>query len=296
MFVTNRVKLIRDFTQPSQWRYVNTKCNPADCASRGMECKQLVEDSAWLKGPEFLRQPESEWTEQPSFVRESDEECEVVFTTSVECGNDMVDTLIEHYSSWYRLQRAVAIYRRVFGILLKRKQKQTAVDCNKVFSVQELKNAEFAIIRYTQSRVFKKEVDCLQDSEESEVENKRGRAERNQRRLAKNSSIYRLDPFMDAEKGIIRVGGRLSRANIMEEMKYPILLPYKSHVTTLIVRHIHQQLGHSGRNHVLSKLREKYWVINAYSAVRSCISHCVGCRRLRLPIQSKRWLTYHQLE
>ena len=286
VFVTNRVKLIRDFTQPSQWRYVNTKCNPADCASRGMEGKQLVEDSAWLKGPEFLRQPESEWTEQPSFVRESDEECEVVFTTSVECGNDMVDTLIEHYSSWYRLKRAVAIFRRVFGILLKRKQKQK-VDCNKVFSVQELKNAEFAIIRYTQSTVFKKEVDCLQDSDVSEVENKRGRAERNQRRLAKNSSIYRLDLFMDAEKGIIRVGGRLSRANIMEEMKYPILLPYKSHVTTLIVRHIHQQLGHSGRNHVLSKLREKYWVINANSAVRSCISHCVGCRRLRLPVSEQ---------
>lgn len=93
---------------------------------------------------------------------------------------------------------------------------------------------------------------------------------------------------MDTEKGIVRVGGRLSRANIMEEMKYPILLPYKSHVTTLIVRRIHIQLGHSGRNHVLSKLREKYWVINANSAVRSCISRCVSCRHLRLPVSEQK--------
>lgn len=36
-FVANRVALIREATQPSQWSYVGTEENPADQASRGLK-------------------------------------------------------------------------------------------------------------------------------------------------------------------------------------------------------------------------------------------------------------------
>ena len=35
VFVANRLSIIHEFSQPKQWRYVNTKENPADVASRG---------------------------------------------------------------------------------------------------------------------------------------------------------------------------------------------------------------------------------------------------------------------
>ena len=61
VFVANHVQQIRDQTSPSQWRHVDTKCNPADDASRGITAKELVESSRWISGPEFLWMPEDQW-------------------------------------------------------------------------------------------------------------------------------------------------------------------------------------------------------------------------------------------
>ena len=41
VFVANRVQQIRNHTEPSQWRYVSTKENPADLASRGTEVSEI---------------------------------------------------------------------------------------------------------------------------------------------------------------------------------------------------------------------------------------------------------------
>ncbi|XP_046565842.1 uncharacterized protein LOC124274524 [Haliotis rubra] len=86
------------------------------------------------------------------------------------------------------------------------------------------------------------------------------------------------------EGGVLRLGGRLSRADIQADMMHQIWLPRKNHVTKLIIQDIHVRLGHGGRNHVLSILREKYWVIKANSTVRNILSHCVTCRRMRTPV------------
>lgn len=59
VFVANRVQEIRDQTSPSQWRHIETKCNPADDASRGITAKELVESSRWISGPEFLWMPKT---------------------------------------------------------------------------------------------------------------------------------------------------------------------------------------------------------------------------------------------
>ena len=92
-----------------------------------------------------------------------------------------------------------------------------------------------------------------------------------------NSPIRRLDPFLD--KGILRVGGRLRRADLPYEIKHPIILPRKNHVTTLLIRHVHKCLGHAGRCHVIASLREKYWIVKVNAAVRQVISKCVFCHR-----------------
>lgn len=48
----------------------------------------------------------------------------------------------------------------------------------------------------------------------------------------------------------------------------------------LLLRHIHDEVGHGGRNHMLSKLHEKYWIPGASSAIRKVLSKCIICRRL----------------
>jgi len=81
----------------------------------------------------------------------------------------------------------------------------------------------------------------------------------------------------------------LDHADIPEESKHPVILPRKSHVwTKLIIRYTHEQLGHAGRGHVLAKLRERYWITKANSAVRQLISSCVTCRRIKsTPLDQK---------
>lgn len=65
-----------------------------------------------------------------------------------------------------------------------------------------------------------------------------------------------------------------------EESKHSAILAKDSKVSELILQEIHQNLGHSGRNHILSKLRLKYWVPSANTIIRRVLSKCLMCRRL----------------
>ena len=60
-YVANRVAFIREESSPFQWRYINSKSNPADEASRGVTADVFVHDGRWLKGPVFLLTTECEW-------------------------------------------------------------------------------------------------------------------------------------------------------------------------------------------------------------------------------------------
>lgn len=100
---------------------------------------------------------------------------------------------------------------------------------------------------------------------------------RNGRNVNRKSSIFRLDTVLD--HGILRVGGRLSRMAMPEEQKHPAILPKRHHVSEPLLHHIHQQVGHCGRNHILASLRQKYWIPCANSLAREIVNNCVPCRR-----------------
>ena len=55
---------------------------------------------------------------------------------------------------------------------------------------------------------------------------------------------------------------------LQTEAKHQIILPNSSHISDLIVDHYHKLSSHSGRQHVLSMIRQKYWIIKANSTVR----------------------------
>lgn len=62
-----------------------------------------------------------------------------------------------------------------------------------------------------------------------------------------------------------------------------MIVPKNSHISDLILCHIHQEVGHSGRNHMLSKLRQKYWIPGATVSIRKTVSRCVTFRRMNAP-------------
>ena len=60
-----------------------------------------------------------------------------------------------------------------------------------------------------------------------------------------DASILQLNPQL--KEGLLRVGGRLVNAPFGNERKHPIILPYKHHVTDLIIKQCHENLGHMGQ-------------------------------------------------
>ncbi len=99
---------------------------------------------------------------------------------------------------------------------------------------EELRNAELEIFRSIQVVAFQREMkilDCLPAVTDQSVDRFVAR-ERN-RRMKRDSSLYRLDPFIHTD-GLIHVGGRISQSSLSTDLKQPIILPRTHHVTTLV--------------------------------------------------------------
>lgn len=74
-FVANRISEIKRNSELINWRYVETKHNPADLTSRGCSSSELKGNMLWWNGPTFLRRPEYTWpTDKATFVRDATEE------------------------------------------------------------------------------------------------------------------------------------------------------------------------------------------------------------------------------
>ena len=251
--------------------------------------ENFLQCERWLKGPSFLWKEESEWPDVK--IQKSSEylstDPEVKVATSIvreekdnPGGEDSVDKLLNYFSSWHDLKKAVGWILRVRENLHQKAsaKKQDKVDGTKTegkitnhLSVEELQEAEKVIIKYVQQKAFPEEVKLLSNVPKEE--------ERSDHHVKRSSPIYRLDPTMT--DGVLRVGGRLSKAAMPEESKHPAILPKNQHVTNLILKHIHDSSGHSGRNHMLSEAQKKYWIIQANSSARRVINKCVVCRRQR---------------
>ena len=60
-FVANRVHMIQENSNIEQWKYVSSKENPEDDASRGMNFKKFVNIGRWFQDPKLLWKPQSSW-------------------------------------------------------------------------------------------------------------------------------------------------------------------------------------------------------------------------------------------
>ncbi|XP_078032247.1 uncharacterized protein LOC144467474 [Epinephelus lanceolatus] len=286
-FVANRVSIIREAADADQWRYVGSKENPADDASRGMRAENFLKGRRWINGPKLLCEPKEVWPKL-----DADLDVIPAVNSVVVDFESATDRLLCYFSSWTRLKTSVAWFLKVKRTLVllgqKRKELCASADLNKdkletqehaaerkiqsfkatlkgqSLTPEDLEKAGQSIIQYVQEHKFKAEIASLKNGCKN---------------VSKGSPLYRLDLVMD--NGILRVGGRLDKAALPAESKHPVILSKDLHVSVLILCHIHHQLGHAGRNHMLSRLRQRYWIINANSAARRVISDCVVCRRNR---------------
>ena len=284
-FVANRMAAIREQSLPTQWKYVETKLNPADDASRGLEVDAVIDSNRWTKDPDFLWQSEEMWPVRPAAMDpERDQECDLEEKkTTLVCfarrESARISEIFERFSSWLQLERIVAWVLRYKSLLRnaveKRKQGEPMQFLceNKAspLSVKEMEASERAIIKAVQIYSFQEELMSLR-SEHSAVK--------------KSSRIAKLDPVL--VDGVIRVGGRLQNSPIKQESKHPVILPKDHHISAHIIRHHRLICGHCGPEHTLSWLREKYWITKARVSIRRILSTCFDCRRRQAPVNQQK--------
>ncbi|XP_075162899.1 uncharacterized protein LOC142235534 [Haematobia irritans] len=95
--------------------------------------------------------------------------------------------------------------------------------------------------------------------------------------IPQSSSISSLCSFLD-ENNLMRVRSRISSSNDLSyDEQYPIILPYRSYFTKLLVKFIHKITLHGGNNLMLRMLRLQYWVPKATNLIKTTIHNCRTC-------------------
>ena len=294
-YVGNRVQYIRDRSDPKQWHFVPGEQNPADVASRGCTAAELLQNRQWFNGPDFLwKQRTALSHSQPDIELDPDDREIKKGSTSVLStkklpteeeaaarSDDLEAERFAHSSSLTRLKRGIVRIQR----MIERKRS------NKLYNwrpqegaptVKELEEAETVILKSLQHKHFAAEFKVLRKlkGNDERFEDRKSARNRNTA-LRSSSNLYKLDPFIDS-KGLLRVGGRLKNSTSPFHVRYPVIIPKNDHVTTLLVRHHHENQHHQGYGITHNKIRQEgYWLINGRSEVSRVIRKCVSCRRLR---------------
>ena len=302
-FVANRVQQIRDHTSLKQWFYIDTKNNPADDASRGLSAKSLVERRHWINGPAFSWDNEASWKIpdlEHNFLELAPDDKEVkkvsVLTTAVKEEPISLLQRLEYFTDWFCAKRAIAVCRRYLYALLARvrSRKVQPQDANKIatqksqtVNIEESKSAEREIMKQVQGDAFEKEIKTPMSLTLTNEMQREDARKRNQE-IKQASMLYRLDPFLDGE-GILRVGGWIQQASLHEDIKNPVILPKKGHITELLIKDFHEKSHHQRRGFTLNEIRSNgYWIIGCSGAVSSFIKDCVTCQRLRANVQEQK--------
>ena len=281
VFVANRVQQIRERSDKSQWKYVPTKENPADLASRGLSVHELASESEWFNGPQFLWkqriESNSDKTEEFSLPQNDPEVKEAhVYAVSGSSVKSSSFIPFERFSNWLKLKKTIALCIKFVDKLkyLTKKSDTRSSTCFDKINVQDLANAELIILKSAQDQSFKAEIESLKG--------------KNGKVLPRSSSIYSLDPFLDTN-GILRVGGRLRNADFGDSLKHPVIISKSHKVSDIIIRYIHSMEQHQGRGITANAVRSNgYWVLGLNSKVSSLIYKCVTCRKLRSRAQSQK--------
>ena len=106
-FKSNRLTTIHNGSSLSEGRYVKGDMNPADDTSKGLKLDQMITNPRWLKDPHFVWQNESCWPTNIVVPPLSVEDPEVRKETRV-----CIESVIQRFSSWWRLKRVVAWFIR----------------------------------------------------------------------------------------------------------------------------------------------------------------------------------------
>lgn len=256
-FVANRVSEVQELTTSCLWNHIRSSDNPADFLSRGIDSTEISSNELWWHGPQMLQDFDAQFDSQVSDPLSDSvpEQRKVALPTTL---TSDPTRFILNFSTFLRLQKSFAYCLRFI-----KNSKPGSQKLSGSLSVEETKSSLLTLAKIVQSQYFSQEISQLKSGNP-----------------ISDSSIISLNPFID-ENDILRVGGRLTYADVSVDQKHPILLPSKTHFTRLLLQHEHVKLHHAGAQTVLANIRLRFWPINGLREIKSIIKGCVTCHRFK---------------
>lgn len=158
--------------------------------------------------------------------------------------------------------------------LCARDAKDLKARSNEETSLEDRQDAEQFIIHVAQQEAFSEEMKSLNEGKSVQKN--------------KSNKLYKLNPFIDSH-GILRVGGRLTQAELHPHVKHPAILPRNHHVSRLLIKHHHEKARHQGRGITINEIRSSgIWILGCSTEVSPLIFKCIKCRKFRKSNQEQK--------
>ncbi|XP_041985249.1 uncharacterized protein LOC121737656 isoform X1 [Aricia agestis] len=266
-FVRSRVGEIQDCTAGHKWSYVPSKHNPADLVSRGTTTDTFDQCSLWWTGPNFLKHKDIKFPVTPNTHNIGALQSEIsLHLSNSENNNKNINSLQNLINKKSNYTKLIRIFAYILRFIHNCQNKNKLTNC---LSTTELGKAENCILLLAQQSMFPDEYFTLKSGKP----------------LYNKSRLCSLSPFIDSNN-LLRVGGRLNNSFYAYDVKHPILLCSKHHVTQIIFHKEHINLLHAGPQLLLSYIRQKYWPLGGRNLARRVVHSCVRCFRFKSrPIQ-----------
>ena len=228
-FAANRIGEIHQGSDSDEWFWISTELNISDLITRGCQLSQVLEDSEWVNGPEFLKLDFKDWPVKQQTnvidIPELKKSSNLVgaVTVPVESLTDRIDLF--RFSSW-------ALFKGTTARILKLYQrfKKNRNDYESEILPKDLEEAEKLWIRNSQSKIL---------------------GHISEKRYAK------FNPCLNSD-GIIEVGGRTERwlEATWNRQKF-ILLPANNKISDVMIRDNHKRTGYLGISATILMIRSK---------------------------------------
>ena len=242
-FVHNRVHKIQGKNWIT-WRYVPTKENPADLASRGGPVAQ--DNDLWWRGPKWLSDP-SAWpadvatTATAETMAEAKTVCEI-FKLATEQETDEFDTVLNKHDLWRVLRICGWVARFTRNTRSPPLERKTGPLTTEELNIQR---------RFWEKR-------AQQEGMKS--------ANYEQDRLQLNLQLN--------DQQLFECRGRVQGL-------YPVYLPDTAVYTEKFVEEAHESTLHGGTQLTMAKVREQHWVPRLRRLVKRIVKGCPGCKRFQ---------------
>lgn len=259
-YIAYRIGEIQELTETTEWRWVSTKLNVADEATKWNKIPDLSSAGRWYNGPAFLVESSANWpvTNKTALLQDDEELRGCHHITDTKQNNiPHLEIDFGRFSRWKHLVNTVSTIYRAIAKFKSVKYGEPIIKTRHDYS----EKAKILLFKQAQGENFGQEVEGLLKSG----------------CVNKSSSLFKLSPHLD-EENVIRMRGRIDAGNASFETKRPIILPNHHQVTFLIMMSYHLAYHHHNHETVINEFRQKYYTSHARALLKRIRGQCNMCK------------------